>query len=412
MASQGPVNENTKLADLIGLLAKYRKENFQLQKDNDEIKKKHNERIVTLKEILKCENGVLEECLINALFPSEGTSSSEDEEHDDSSEDISYSDDESDSSEKSNDCWEKFDEVSGEYNKITDQIIDNKWCKKTESFVQCLQRTSEEYDKLNEQSRSLSKENTGLLQENIVLKTKLREEERKLRKKGRECEGVERKRKAQEKIRTEDQKLKGELKELLGCRDKELIPCAKNYIEEHRSTKEKNEQLKSQLRLASDKFKCKNGEAPENCFERKSIIDTIDLEEQQKQIDLLRAKSEEYATVALKERDRYNKDIETLKKLLECKNSEEFNGEDLGDCAERKMSELHDLLEENKKLRDTNGTLTRRGYKFAPPHPPTNPPTSATSRTAKTNNKYYSANSLAGARFPPFNTRAWAGFTL
>jgi len=44
--------------------------------------------------------------------------------------------------------------------------------------------------------------------------------------------------------------------------------------------------------------------------------------------------------------------------------------------------------------------------------PPPPPPSSATDRTANENNKYYSANSLAGARIPPFNTRAWAGFTL
>ena len=277
-----------------------------------------------------------------------------------------------------------------------------------------------EYDKLSEQSRLLLAEQTGLTNENINLRENLQVAQQQLRKGKKVTEKVERANaklaKKKEELKSEVKKLKEglpELHKLLGCGYKELIiPCAKNYIEEHRSTKEKNEQLKSQLRLASDKFKCEDGETPEDCFNRKSIIDTIDLEEQQKQIDLLRARSEEYATLALKERDRYNKDIETLKKLLECKNSEEFNGEDLGDCAERKMSELHDLLEENKKLRDTNGTLTSRGYKFAPPHPPTNPPTSATSRTAKTNNKYYSANSLAGARFPPFNTRAWAGFTL
>lgn len=143
-----------------------------------------------------------------------------------------------------------------------------------------------EYDKLSEQSRLLLAEQTGLTNENINLREDLQVAQQQLRKGKKVTEKVERANaklaKKKEELKSEVKKLKEglpELHKLLGCGYKELIiPCAKNYIEEHRSTKEKNEQLKSQLRLASDKFKCEDGETPEDCFERKSIIDTIDLE--------------------------------------------------------------------------------------------------------------------------------------
>lgn len=293
MASQAPVGKDKNAADWARLLKdkfELSKKVFQQEIKIYEIQKKHNERIARLKKLLLCEkyeDKGLEQCIYE-LWPSEGTSSCEDEEHDDSSKDISSSEDEEQKTpEEYSELLAQYDEVSGEYNAISDQIIENRWCNEGESNVECLQRRSEEYDKLKEQSRSLSMENTGLSQENIALAAKLRGEEYKLRIKERECENVERANarltKGKDKLKSEVKKLKGglpELHKLLGCGgdNKLIIPCAEKYIEEHRSTKEKNEQLKSQLRLASYKFKCKDGETPEDCFERKSIIDTIDLE--------------------------------------------------------------------------------------------------------------------------------------
>lgn len=280
MASPGPADENTSLSDLVRSIVENRKLVFQLQKDKDDITERHHDRIVKLKKILECkEREELEECAGKVRFLSD------EEEEDISSEDISSSEDERENSEKSNNCWEQFDDLFKDYNEITDEILKNGSCNKEESNVKCLQRKSEEYDKLSEQSRLLLAEQTGLTNENINLREDLQVAQQQLRKGKKVTEKVERANarlaRREEKLGRHNKKLKEklpELKDLLGCGNEQLIPCAKNYIEEHRSIKEKNEQFKLQLGLASDKFKCEDGETPEVCFNRKSIIDTIDLQ--------------------------------------------------------------------------------------------------------------------------------------
>ena len=175
------------------------------------------------------------------------------------------------------------DRKHGEYSILTEINLGNR--NDIDALIADKLEVKGEYDKLSEQSRLLLAEQTGLTNENINLREDLQVAQQQLRKGKKVTEKVERANarlaRREEKLGRHNKKLKEklpELKDLLGCGNEQLIPCAKNYIEEHRSIKEKNEQFKLQLGLASDKFKCEDGETPEVCFNRKSIIDTIDLQ--------------------------------------------------------------------------------------------------------------------------------------
>ena len=251
-----------------------------------------------------------------------------------------------------------------------------------------------------------------------------------------------------------------EAKTKLGCTD-ELLPCIEKLkithtdalskkesslklataaLKQERAKREKElkaefaerNEKNSKLAEISQKLGCTDETDILKCLEAKSILDTIDFEyavyahrstnstlaECTEKLQDLREQHKveiEEATKRLNESDAENEklvaelqgqleesvesfeQIKIAERVLEC-------GDDrkLEDCAQDVMIFNEGLFEENEKLRSENNILTKQGYNFAPPSPPSSPPTRATGRTANGNNKYFRPGSVAAARYPPY----------